>query len=182
MGIAIWHERICLFKSLRIKKRYKAPIYPLLTFSTSTTKIFYLSQPPLFKLILTMPSLNSLFLITLFSLAFTSAIPIPTPQDPDDPSEPLPTFPGDGISYLENGATGIITSITYSGGPAYGCLDATGHVTKSTSSCAVYTATTVENSTYGAILSTSNGNCGFNPDNGWKFGCTGVGTSFYVSL
>ena len=128
-----------------------------------------------------MPSIRSL-LIAVGLAATVSALP--RPQDPSDPQEPLPTFPGDGISYIGN-STGTITAYAYSGGPAYGCLDATGHVTKSSTGCATFTAVEIYNSTYGSTIATTNGPCAFNPEDGYKFQCKDLGdvkpTGFYVS-
>jgi hypothetical protein len=129
-----------------------------------------------------MPSLRT----TLLALAMSaSALAMPRPQDPTDPvGQPLPTFPGDGISYIGS-ASGTITAYSYSGGPAYGCLDASGHVTKTTSACAIFMATEIANSTYGSTVATSAGPCAFNPTDGYKFQCKDLGdvkpTSFYVS-
>ena len=130
-----------------------------------------------------MPSIRS----TLVALAITAtAIALPRPQDPSDPvGQPLPTFPGDGISYIGS-ASGTITAYAYApDGPAYGCLDATGHVTKSAAACATFVATQIANSTYGSTIATSNGLCAFNPNDQYKFQCKDLGdvkpTSFYVS-
>jgi hypothetical protein len=130
-----------------------------------------------------MPSIR----YTLVALAISAtAIALPRPQDPTDPvGEPLPNFPGAGISYIGS-ASGTITAYAYApDGPAYGCLDVTGHVTKSSAACATFVATSIANSTYGSTIATSAGPCAFNPNAQYKFQCKDLGdvkpTSFYVS-
>ena len=130
-----------------------------------------------------MPSIRHALMVLAIS---ATAVALPRPQDPTDPSgEPLPDFPGSGISYIGS-ASGTITAYAYApDGPAYGCLDATGHVTKSSAACATFVATEIPNSTYGSTIATSAGPCAFNPNDQYKFQCKELGdvkpTSFYVS-
>ena len=119
--------------------------------------------------------------LTALAICVASVSALPRPQE----DQPLPTFPGDGISYIGS-ASGTIA--VYNGQipeASWGCLKADGHVDRSATACATFVATEVANSTYGSTIATSQGLCAFNPQDQYKFQCKDLGsvapTQFYVS-